>query len=146
MRFKRLLFSVVPEDELQKKVEKYLAKNDNNLKKWYSDKKIKDKIGRVAKKAGAMVIYPALLLYNLLKSPQVNSKDKMLIIGSLAYFILPVDLIPDFILGLGYIDDSVAIMTCIKALSSSITPELKEQTREMCRDLVGEVDEDELLK
>ena len=130
------------EHKLQEKVGEFLSKNSSKLKKWYSDNQVNDKLGKVAKKAGATVIYPVLLLYNLLKSPDVNSKDKMLIIAPLAYFVLPADLIPDFILGLGYADDGIAVMTCIKTLSSSITSEISEQTRTMCKDLIGDVDED----
>ncbi|MBR2064246.1 MAG: DUF1232 domain-containing protein [Bacteroidales bacterium] len=130
------------EHELKEKVGAFLTENANKLKKWYSDNQIDEKLESVAKKAGATVIYPVLLLYNLLKSPNVHSKDKMLIIAPLAYFVLPTDLIPDFLLGMGYIDDGVAVMTCIKTLASSITPELSDQTRTMCQDLVGDVDED----
>lgn len=130
------------EDDLKERVEHFLTENADKLKKWYSDNQINEKLGKVARKAGATVIYPVLLLYNLLKSPGVHSKDKMMIMASLAYFVLPVDLIPDFILGLGYADDGVAVMTCIKALTSSITPEISGQTRAMCQNLVGEVSED----
>lgn len=127
--------------ELQGRVIEYLSANGEKLKKWYSDSQINDKIAKVAKKAGATIIYPVLLLYNLLKSPNTPAKDKMLIIGPLAYFVLPADLIPDVILGLGYTDDGLAIMTCIKTLTSSITKEIQQETQGMCKELVGEVDE-----
>ena len=127
--------------ELQGKVMEYLSANGENLKKWYSDSQINDKIVKVAKKAGATIIYPVLLLYNLLKSPNTPTKDKMLIIGPLAYFVLPADLIPDVILGLGYTDDGLAVMTCIKTLASSITKEIQQETQGMCEELIGEVDE-----
>lgn len=127
--------------ELQGKVMEYLSANGEKLKKWYSDSQINDKIVKVAKKAGATIIYPVLLLYNLLKSPNTPTKDKMLIIGPLAYFVLPADLIPDVILGLGYTDDGLAIMTCIKTLASSITKEIQQETQGMCEELIGEVDE-----
>lgn len=130
------------EHNLQQRVAEFIAVNGTKLKDWYSDNQINDKLVTVAKKAGAIVIYPVLLLYNLLKSPDVQSKDKMMIIAPLAYFVLPSDLIPDFILGLGYADDSIAIMTCIKTLSSSITPDITELTRTMCQELIGEENED----
>ena len=65
----------------------------------------------------------------------------MLIIAPLAYFILPADLIPDVFLGVGYVDDGVAVMTALKTFASSITPEITDQTRIMCKNLIGETDE-----
>lgn len=127
--------------DLQNKVTEFITHKAVDLKQWYSDNQIQDKLEKVAKKVGATVIYPVLLLYNLLNSPNVIVRDKMLIIAPLAYFILPADLIPDVILGAGYVDDGVAIMTALKTFGSSITPEITDQTRKMCKKLIGEVDE-----
>lgn len=131
----------VETQDLQNKVTEFITHKAVDLKQWYSDNQIQDKLEKVAKKVGATVIYPVLLLYNLLNSPNVIVHDKMLIIAPLAYFILPADLIPDVILGAGYVDDGVAIMTALKTFGSSITPEITDQTRKMCKNLIGEVDE-----
>lgn len=131
----------VETQDLQNKVTEFITHKAADLKQWYSDNQIQDKLEKVAKKVGATVIYPVLLLYNLLNSPNVIVHDKMLIIAPLAYFILPADLIPDVILGAGYVDDGVAIMTALKTFGSSITPEITDQTRKMCKKLIGEVDE-----
>ena len=128
--------------ELQSKVSSFLVENSDKLKQWYSDKQMDEKIKAVAKKAGATVIYPVLLMYNLLNSPNVLIKDKMLIIAPLAYFILPADLIPDVILGAGYVDDGLAVMTALKTVSSSITPSITDQTKVMCKNLIGDADEE----
>ena len=133
---------IAKSQELQGKVLKYLTENSERLKNWYSDNHLEDKIQTVAKKAGATIIYPVLLLFNLLKSPDVKSKDKMRIIVPLAYFILPADLIPDFILGLGYVDDGFAVLTALKTFSSSITPAVSEQTQNMCKNIIGEANEE----
>lgn len=66
----------------------------------------------------------------------------MRIIVPLAYFILPADLIPDFILGLGYVDDGFAVLTALKTFSSSITPAISEQTQTMCKNIIGEASEE----
>lgn len=131
----------VETQDLQNKVTEFITHKAVDLKQWYSDNQIQDKLEKVAKKVGATVIYPVLLLYNLLNSPNVIVHDKMLIIAPLAYFILPADLIPDVILGAGYVDDGVAIMKALKTFGSSITPEITDQTRKMCKNLIGEVDE-----
>ena len=70
--------------------------NTEKYRKHYNDDDFWDKIMNVAKKAGAKVVYCALLLYYVLKSSSVPTEDKLIIIGALGYFILPLDLIADF--------------------------------------------------
>ena len=126
--------------ELQEKVAQFIANNGDKLKQWYSDNKLNEKIEKAVKKAGAVIIYPVMMLYNLMKSPNTTVKDKMLIVAPLAYFILPTDLIPDVFVGIGYADDGVAIMASLRALASSITPEIQEQTKQQYIKIVGEED------
>ncbi|HBS46492.1 MAG TPA: DUF1232 domain-containing protein, partial [Paenibacillus sp.] len=45
--------------------------------------------------------------------------------GALAYFISPIDAIPDAILGLGFTDDAAIIAAGIKAISGQVTNEHK---------------------
>lgn len=133
-------------EELQEDIERFLTENGEKLQEWYSDNQINEKIAKVAKKVGAVIIYPVLLLYNLLSSPDTAVKDKMYIILPLAYFILPTDIIPDVIVGFGYADDGLAIMRAVKSLSSSITPKLQEKSKMQCREIFGELDEKLLEK
>ncbi len=42
------------------------------------------------------------------------------IISTLIYLVSPVDLIPDFIPGLGYIDDAAVVMACLKLVESDV--------------------------
>ena len=128
--------------EIQEKVTKYLTENAESLKKSFSDAQLNEKLSKVAKKVGSAILYPVLLLYNLFNSPQTSVKDKMTIIAPLAYFILPMDLIPDAILGLGYTDDAFAVMTALKSLASSLTPEFFEQTKTMHKNLIGSIDKE----
>lgn len=44
------------------------------------------------------------------------------LLAALAYFVLPLDIIPDFILGLGFADDVTVLATAISAIRSHITP------------------------
>ena len=56
-----------------------------------------------------------------------------------------VDVIPDafaVLAGAGYVDDGVAIMASLKTFSSSITPTLIKCTQEMCKNIIGEADEE----
>lgn len=55
----------------------------------------------------AIQLIPNLLqlLNRLLKDPRVHRNDKLLLLGAIAYVIMPFDLIPDFIPFFGEIDD-----------------------------------------
>ena len=79
----------------------------------YSERGLWGKVTKVAKKAGIKVIYAALLLFYALKSEKTSAADRALIIGALGYFILPTDLIPDFIPATGYTDDFGALVLAL---------------------------------
>ena len=91
---------------------------------YINDQAIKDKIAKA---------YPALksalknvrVLYSLFKDA-VNGKYKLppasvaMIGGGLLYFILPADLIPDFIPVIGYLDDLAVLTTIMNTLHKEI--------------------------
>ena len=62
------------------------------------------------------------LLYDMVtdKSFQVSPKTYVTIAGALAYVVLPVDVIPDFIPGVGFIDDAFVLGFVIKSLHDEI--------------------------
>jgi uncharacterized membrane protein YkvA (DUF1232 family) len=131
-------------EELRERVTQYIAGNGDKIQKWYSDSKMNEKLEKVGKKIGATLLYPVLLLYNLFRAPSTTVGEKMAIIAPLAYFIMPIDMIPDGLAvfaGAGYVDDGAAVMACVKALSSSITLDIQNQAKAQCKEIVGEVDE-----
>lgn len=103
-----------------------------------------DKVVRFGKKAGLKVAYGALLLYYVLKSPTTKSSDRWKILGSLGYFILPIDLIPDAIPIAGYTDDLAAIVWGVYCVAKSITPEIKSQAAAKLHEWFGDFDEKDL--
>ena len=121
-------------------MEEKKIKDVNELKKYetqYSDKGFLEKVGSVFAKAGIKVIRPALLMYYVLKSGCVSTRDKAIIIGALGYFILPIDLIPDFIPALGLTDDASAIAMAFKAVKDNVTPEIERQAEEKLSEWFG---------
>lgn len=101
-------------------------KDTQKYQKHYSDKGLFDKIGRVFRRVGIKVIYYVLLLFYVVKDKNTPLKDKLVILGALGYFIFPADLIPDFIPFVGFTDDIAAIVACISAVKSNLTPAIKE--------------------
>lgn len=110
----------------------------------YSAGRLWRKFQRSARQAGSKAVYAALVLYYALNSPGISRKDRNIIIGALGYFILPIDLIPDFIPGTGYTDDIAALLFAIYKVSRNISPEVKEKAKEKVREWFGgEVEEEE---
>ena len=110
----------------------------------YSESGLWKKVKSVAKKAGIKTIYMVLLLHYVLKSPDVSLEDKAKIYGALGYFILPIDLIPDFIPAVGYSDDVAALAFALHAVWKNVTPEIKEQAQRKLREWFGSFDPYEL--
>ena len=55
---------------------------------------------------------------------------RAVLFGALAYFLLPTDLVPDFLAGLGFTDDASVIAAAIAAVGSHLGPRHREQARE----------------
>ena len=56
------------------------------------------------------------LLVGLLRDKRVSSTDKLLVAGAVAYILLPLDFIPDFIPFLGEVDDIFLLVTALQRL------------------------------
>lgn len=56
------------------------------------------------------------LLYGLLTDTRVPSIDKMVVAGAIAYILLPLDLVPDFIPFIGEVDDVFLLILAIQRL------------------------------
>ena len=107
----------------------------------YDEAKLGNKLARVARKAGSKLVYAVLLLYYVLKSPQVSRSDKGKIYGALGYFILPLDIRPDFIPLAGYTDDLSAVIWALHIVWKNITPEVKAQAAAKTREWIGGFDQ-----
>lgn len=104
--------------------------NYDRFRKNFSDNQFWEKLKKIASKAGARLVYAALLLYYVLKSPGTPQKDRLKILGALGYLILPTDLIPDGIPMAGYADDLAALTWAIYSVAKNITPEIKIQAQD----------------
>ena len=100
-----------------------------------------EKLKKFARKAGIKVTYGALLLFYVVKSPGTSTKDRAKILGALGYFILPIDLIPDFIPIAGFTDDLAALTWGVYCVIKSITPEVKAQAAAKLHEWFGPFDD-----
>jgi len=50
------------------------------------------------------------------------TRVRAIMFGALAYFLLPTDAVPDFLLGFGFTDDAAVMATALNMLAGHITP------------------------
>jgi len=89
-----------------------------------------EKISRIAKRAGAKLVYAALILFYTLQSDKVSAKDKAIIIGALGYMISPLDVVPDAVPIVGLTDDMAVLLYVLKKIWVDVEPEIKEKAKE----------------
>lgn len=102
-----------------------------------------DKVARIAKRAGAKLVYAALILYYTLQSDKVSKADKALIVGALGYMISPFDAVPDAIPIVGLTDDLAVLVYVLKKVWVNVEPEIKDKARAR---LSKWFDEDEIME
>lgn len=88
-----------------------------------------EKISRIAKRAGAKLVYASLILYYTLQSDKVSVKDKAIIIGALGYLISPLDVIPDAIPIAGLGDDLAVLIYVLNKVWGDVSEDIKEKAK-----------------
>ena len=113
----------------------------------YSNKFTKDgfldKISKVAKRAGAKLVYEALILFYTLQSDKVSVKDKAIIIGALGYLISPLNVVPDAIPIVGLSDDLSVLVYVLQKVWGDVSDDVKQRAYEK---LSKWFDEDEIAE
>ena len=101
-----------------------------NYSNKFSQSEFVEKISRIAKRAGAKLVYAALILFYTLQSDKISTKDKAIIIGALGYLISPLDVGPDAIPIVGLGDDLAVLLYVLKKVWTDIDPDIKSRARE----------------
>ncbi|MBQ8702380.1 MAG: DUF1232 domain-containing protein [Prevotella sp.] len=102
-----------------------------------------EKISRIAKRAGAKLVYAALLLFYTLQSDQISLKDKAIIIGALGYLISPLDVVPDAIPIAGLGDDLAVLIFVLQKVWGEVSEDIKKKAQDK---LTEWFDDDEILE
>lgn len=100
-----------------------------------------EKISRIAKCAGAKLVYAALILYYTLQSDKISIKDKAIIVGALGYLISPLDVIPDAIPIAGLGDDLAVLVYVLNKVWGNVSDDIKDKAKSR---LTKWFDEDEI--
>lgn len=118
----------VSEQELIEKYQKYYDKNKalKLLKQWRKNTR---KLPGVLRGPNRVIIELLGHLISALDNEKLPVPLKAIVMGAIGYIILPLDLIPDTLLGIGFIDDilsTVGVVTATKVYSKFNLKELDD--------------------
>jgi uncharacterized membrane protein YkvA (DUF1232 family) len=71
----------------------------------------------------------ALSVWYCAKDEETPTAAKGMMLAALAYFVLPADVIPDFIAGLGYTDDAAVFATLMTLVGRNLKPRHRDAAR-----------------
>lgn len=77
----------------------------------------------------------ALAAWFCARDPATPARVRIILISAVAYFVLPIDAVPDLIPILGFSDDAAVIAAAIAAVASELKPEHRDRAREMLEKL-----------
>lgn len=105
--------------------------------RWYSAPRLWTTLKRVARKASRKTLLTALTLFYCLRDKDTPAWAKGVIVGALGYLILPADLVPDVLPGVGYGDDWGALVAALGTVAAYIKDEHKVRAHEQLERLLG---------
>lgn len=90
---------------------------------------------KVAKFAGKLPFAEDLLAaYYCAFDRNTPHQVRIILLGALAYFVMPIDVVPDFLPLFGFADDAAMLAAALKSVSDAIRPEHREAARRKLAD------------
>jgi uncharacterized membrane protein YkvA (DUF1232 family) len=97
----------------------------------YSESRFREKLARVALAAGRELVEKALWLYFAARRPETPPWARATVYGALAYFIVPLDAVPDLAPVAGFTDDLGVLVFAVGTIAAYIDDGVKQQTRRL---------------
>ncbi len=72
-----------------------------------------------------------IAVYYAARDPETPTAAKGLMLGALAYFVMPIDAIPDVLAGIGFTDDAAVIAAVIATLGAHIRPRHRDAAQKV---------------
>jgi uncharacterized membrane protein YkvA (DUF1232 family) len=112
---------------------KRYARDKARVERGFWDK-VRRTLGRVP------FVEEAVASYYCALDPGTPFQVKAILLGALAYFVMPADMIPDFIAGLGFTDDAAVLAAAIRSVVPAITEQHRDKARAALRPDGGQRD------
>ena len=93
---------------------------------------------RFAGVIGREALLKAFQLYYVMQKPELPAKVKTVIMGALAYLVLPVDVVPDLLPVVGYTDDVAVLAYALLQALPYIDDEVNAKAEQMVQKIFGE--------
>jgi len=93
----------------------------------YNEQSFIQKVAALPGGARKKVLQKAATLYAIMTEPAVPTWVKASIVGALGYFICPLDIIPDVLPGVGFIDDVAQMGLLIVEISAYATSAVQQR-------------------
>lgn len=94
------------------------------------------KMKNSVKKAGEEIAVMGIKSWLAMADSKTSVRHKAILGGALAYFVLPTDMVPDVLAGVGFTDDMAALTLAANSVGNAITDEHEEQAREKLSSMV----------
>ncbi|MEJ2594697.1 MAG: YkvA family protein [bacterium] len=111
--------------------------------KYFNERQFWQKLKKLSGKLGSRMLYYLIVLYEMMKDKRIPVKTRLLFVAALGYFILPSDLVADFLPALGYTDDLAFLTYAMASATDYMTPEIREKARKKVDQLLKRKPEDE---
>lgn len=105
--------------------------------RWYSAPRLWKTLLKATASAGRKTLLTALTLFYCLQDRDTPAWAKGVIVGALGYLVLPMDLIPDVIPGVGYSDDLGALVAALGTVAAYVKDEHKSKATAQVNRLLG---------
>jgi uncharacterized membrane protein YkvA (DUF1232 family) len=105
---------------------------------WYSGPRLWKTLLKAAKAAGSKGLEAALVLFYCLKDRDTPAWARSVIIGALGYVVLPTDLLPDLLPGIGFTDDWGAVLAALGIVAAHIKETHRQLARTQLSRLLGQ--------
>ena len=97
----------------------------------YSESRFWRKVGSLPRETGRALLEKGITLFVILSDAQTPTWARVLIMAALGYFICPLDLVPDVVPVLGYVDDLAVMTLLIAEVDRFLTPAMRERVQNL---------------
>ncbi|MEC7762328.1 MAG: YkvA family protein [Pseudomonadota bacterium] len=101
------------------------AEHLNGMDAGAQERLVRDGFAAKVRRFGKRIpfVRDAAAAYYAMLDPNVPMLTRAALVAPLAYLVMPVDAVPDFIAGLGFTDDLVVILAALRSFGNRLGPE-----------------------
>ena len=101
------------------------------------ERRVRDKFWATARRAARQVPFMEDVVAAYYCAFDLNTPHRVrgILLAALAYFVLPADLVPDILAGIGFSDDASVLMAALTVVAAHIKPEHRQKAQDALKEL-----------